>query len=335
MRKDIPGEMTAAVVARYGGPASLRVTTVPVPTIGRRDLLIRVHATAVSAGDVRIRSAHFPRGFGLLGRLAFGVTGPRAGILGGTYSGTVVAVGAQVADVAVGDEVCGMTGARLGTWAEYVAVRGTASLAHKPDGVTHQQAAGLLFGGTAALCYVRDKLEVAAGESVAINGATGAVGRYAVQLARHLGAEVSVVARSADEPWLRRLGAHHVIDRAASSLAACGRRFDVVLDTSGTIRPRDARTLLAPGGRLGLVAGDLSDMLRARGGVKVGVAAERAADIAHLLDLVASRNLEVVVDRTCTLADIVAAHELADVGTRVGTIVLDTTAHRTREAAGR
>lgn len=314
--------MRAAVVHEYGAPGVVRVVDTDTPTPGAKDVLVRVHATAVTAADSRIRGARFPRGFAPFARLVFGVRRPRRPVLGNTFSGVVEAVGAKVDGVAVGDEVAGTTGLRMGTHAEYAVVP-AARVVAKPAGVSHDDAAGVLFGGTTALFFLRDKATVGPGTRVLVNGASGAIGTCAVQLATHRGATVTGVTSGANADLVRSLGADRVIDYTTTHLASLPERYDVVLDTVGTLSPASGRRLLADGGVLLLAVADLGEMLRARGNVKAGTAPERAEDARELLDLVAAGAVRVVLDRVLPLEEVVAAHERVDSGRKVGNIVLN------------
>lgn len=314
--------MRAAVVHEYGAPGVVRVVDTDTPTPGAKDVLVRVHATAVTAADSRIRGARFPRGFAPFARLVFGVRRPRRPVLGNTFSGVVEAVGAKVEGVAVGDEVAGATGLRMGTHAEYAVVPAS-RVAAKPAGVSHDDAAGVLFGGTTALFFLRDKATVGPGTRVLVNGASGAIGTSAVQLAKHLGATVTGVTSGANADLVRSLGADHVVDYTTTDLASLTERYDVVLDTVGTLSPTSGRRLLADGGVLLLAVADLGETLRARGDVRSGTAPERAEDAREVLDLVASGALRVVLDRVVPLEEVVAAHERVDSGRKVGNIVLN------------
>ncbi|PRX99593.1 NAD(P)-dependent alcohol dehydrogenase [Allonocardiopsis opalescens] len=317
--------MRAAVVDRYGPPGVVRVVEVPEPVHRADEILVRVRAAAVTAGDARIRGARFPKGLGPFARLGLGVLRPRQRILGSAFSGVVESVGAQsgisASGVAPGDEVCGMSGSRLGAHAEYVAVP-AGRVVRKPAGVSHEDAAGVLFGGTTALYFLRDKAGLAAGMSVLVNGASGAVGTNAVQLAKHVGATVTAVTSTGNVPLVARLGADHVIDYTTASIGAVADRFDVVIDTVGAISPASGRRLLTPDGVLLLVAANLWEMLRSRGSVKTGSAPERAADIEHLLALMADGRLATVTDRVLALAEIVAAYERVDSGRKVGNVII-------------
>uniref|UniRef100_UPI003F750C20 quinone oxidoreductase family protein n=1 Tax=Microbacterium azadirachtae TaxID=582680 RepID=UPI003F750C20 len=191
--------MRAGVVERYGPPSVVRIATVADPVAGRGEVVVRVMAATVNSGDARIRGARFPRGFALPGRLALGLRGPRASVLGVVFAGVVEAVGEEAeggrrrrggtspaSGLAVGDRVCGMTGARMGAHAELVAVSAS-RLVRIGDGISFDDAAGVLFGGTTALSFLRDRAAVRPSERVLVVGAAGAVGTNAVQLAKHLG----------------------------------------------------------------------------------------------------------------------------------------------------
>lgn len=313
--------MRAAVVDRYGAPEVVRVAEVPRPVPRADEVLVRVRAVAVTSGDARIRAARFPAGFGMFGRLAFGVVRPRKPVLGGSFSGVVEGVGARVTGFAPGDEVCGMTGVRLGAHAEYVAVAG-AKLVRKPAEVSHEDAAGLLFGGSTALHFLRTKGSVGEGKTVLVNGASGAIGTNAVQLAKHFGAVVTGVTSAANAQLVKDLGADRVIDYTTGELDRTRDRFDIVLDTVGALTIKAGRRLLNDGGILLLAVAGLADTIRARGDVAAGAVPERTEDFEFLLDLAARSGLTVVIDESHDLADIAAAHRRVDSGRKVGNIIV-------------
>ncbi|MBN9156197.1 NAD(P)-dependent alcohol dehydrogenase [Microbacterium sp.] len=316
--------MRAGVVERYGPPSVVRIETVADSVAGRGEVLVRVMASTVNSGDARIRGARFPRGFALPGRLALGLRGPRASVLGVVFAGVVEATGAGADGVAVGDRVCGMTGARMGAHAELVAVSAS-RLVRIADEVSFDDAAGVLFGGTTALYFLRDRAAVRSGERVLVVGASGAVGTNAVQLAKHLGATVTAVTSAGNAELARELGADRVIDYRVDPIAALGdrgERFDVVFDTVGVLSPATGRPLLAEGGRLLLAAATLGEIVTARGPVKTGTAPQRTEDFTTLLELVGSGALRVVRDGALALDRLAEAHARVDAGRKVGNLVL-------------
>ena len=312
--------MRAAIVDRYGPPEVVRIGEVPDPTPGAKEVLVRVRAAAVTSGDARIRAARFPPGFALPGRLGLGLRRPRRAVLGGVVSGVVETVGRDVDGLAPGDEVAGMTGVRLGTHAELVTVPAK-RLATKPGAVSHEDAAGVLFGGLTARHFLR-KTGVGEGTTVLVNGASGAVGTNAVQLATDLGATVTGVASGANAALVAELGAARVLDHTRGELDATDERFDVVLDAVGNLTVASGRRLLRPGGVLVLAVAGLADTVLPRRGVVTGVSSERAEDVAHLLDLVAAGRLTVVRPEPLALDDVVEAHRRVDTGRKVGNIVV-------------
>jgi NADPH:quinone reductase-like Zn-dependent oxidoreductase len=311
--------MRAAVQDRYGPPDVVRVEEVPDAQPASGQVLVRVRAAAVTSGDARVRAARFPRGFATLGRLAIGVRRPRRSVLGVAVSGVVERVGEQVTGLAVGDEVCGMTGSRFGAHAELVAVK-AGRLVHKPAGVSHADAAAVLFGGTTAVHFLRDRLRP--GSEVLVNGASGAVGSAAVQLAHRAGARVTGVCSARNADLVASLGADTVIDHAQTSVLDAAERYDVVLDVVGNLATPHGRSLLRPGGVLLMVLADLGQTLRARGDVVAGVAAERPEDVAMLLELVASGELRALVGHTFGLADIAEAYRVVESGRKSGNVVV-------------
>jgi NADPH:quinone reductase-like Zn-dependent oxidoreductase len=313
--------MRAAVVERYGPPEVIEVVEVPAPVAGKGQVLVRVHVAAVTSADARIRSATFPRGFGLPGRLAFGVRRPRRPVLGSAYAGVVEAVGPGVATFAAGDRVAGMAGLRLGAHAELLPVAAD-KVAALPAGVSDSDAAGALFGGTTALYFLRDRGAIAPGMSVLVNGAAGAIGTNAVQLARHFGAEVTAVCSAANASLATDLGATRVIDYTTADLGSIPDRFDLVLDAVGNLTIASGRRLLADGGKLLLAVADLADTVRARGDVAAGSSKERVSDIDLLLALLAEGTLRTVVDGSFPLEAIVDAHRRVDTGHKVGNVLV-------------
>lgn len=311
--------MRAAVVTRYGPPEVVQVRDVADPVAGKGQVLVRVRATALNSGDARIRGRRFPPGFAVPARLALGLRGPRRAVLGVVCSSVVEAVGPGVTGVGVGDEVCGMTGARMGAHAELAAVRADRMIA-KPADVTHEQAAAILFGGSTARHFLRDL--VGPGTRVLVNGASGAAGSAAVQLAHLAGAHVTGTCSARNADLVRSLGADDVIDHARTSVLDLPETYDVVLDTVGNLDRRSGPRLLAPEGVVVLAVASLADTVLARGSVRAGVSSEAPENFAWWLERMAAGEARAVVDRTLPLSEIVEAHRIVDSGRKVGNLVV-------------
>lgn len=317
--------MLAVVVERYGPPEVARLREVRDPAPNKGQLLVRVLVAAVSSGDARIRAARFPPGFSLPARLAFGITKPRRPVLGGAFCGEVLGGPAAVGELAPGALVGGMTGMRLGAHAELLAVDADRAVP-VPSGVSPLEAAGVLFGGTTARYFLSKAGVVGPGTTVLVNGASGAIGTNAVQIAATAGATVIGVCSTANAALVRGLGADQIVDYRSSPLSALGERFDVVLDTVGNLDIAAGRRLAVDGGSVLLAAAGLGDTVRARGSVVAGAAPERTEDMRWLFDRVAAGDISVVVDCVGALEDMSDLYRRVDSGRKVGNVVVEPTA---------
>ncbi len=318
--------MRAALYPRFGPPSVIQLTDVPDPKVGLRDILVRVHATTVSTGDMRLRSGNVPRGFGLPLRIAMRVFRPRHYILGTDFAGVVEAIGPAVTRYRVGDRVFG---ARFGAHAEYVVVREDKTVAPMPANLTFEQAAPLAFGGITALSYLKDQTPVQPGDRVLVNGASGSVGSAAVQLARHFKAHVTGVCSAGNTQLVRSLGAERVIDYTKEDFAQARQAYDVILDTVGNCSFERCAAALAAGGRLGLVVSTLGTSLGARvrpsrGGRRIaaGVATTSNAGLHFLKQLAESGEYKPVIDRTYPFDRIIDAHAHVETGHKKGNVVV-------------
>lgn len=321
--------MKAAVCTAYGGPEVVRVREVPDPIAKPNEVLVRILATTVASGDARIRGSRFPAGFWLPARLVFGLRRPRKPVLGTELAGVVDAVGASVTRYRTGDKVFAFSGAGFGCHAEFKAMPEDGAIALIPAGFTFEEAASIAFGGTTALYFLREVGRVQRGERVLINGASGAVGTAAVQLARYFGAHVTGVCSAANVDLVRSLGADAVIDYKAADFAKSGARWDIILDTVGNASFTRCRRALNKNGRLLLIAAGLGDLLKApfqsmMSGLKVagGSAPDRAQDIAELKTLCEAGAYKPVIDSCYPLEQITEAHARADSERKVGSVVV-------------
>lgn len=313
--------MTAVVVRRYGPPEVAQMEPVPAPRARRGHVILDVSVAGVNSGDARIRGARFPRGFAVPARLALGLRGPRRRVLGVALAGRIREIGPEAAGVVVGRRMCGMTGAGFGAHAEQVAVAAR-RLAPIPDTVSDEAAAAVLFGGTTALWFLRERARVRPGERVLVIGGSGAVGSHAVQIARALGAHVTATTSGANTDVVRRLGADQVLDYTEVAPTSLPGRYDVVFDTVGVLHPPTAAALLRDGGRLLLAAATLGETIRARGPIIAGTASESPALITQLLAWVADGTLTPLIDDVLPLARIADAYARVDSGRKVGTLLV-------------
>lgn len=320
--------MKAYAATRYGGPEVLELVEIDTPVPADDEVLIRIHATTVTAGDWRVRSMEIPRGFRFLSRLIFGLRKPRQPVLGSELAGTVEAVGSEVSRFAVGDAVFAYSNAKLGSHAEYACLSEGAAIAHKPARLTFEEAAALSFGGTTALHFLR-RGGITWGERVLVNGASGAVGTAAVQLAKHFGAEVTGVCSTANVELVRSLGADAVIDYTREDVTSGGENYDLIVDAAGTLPFARADRILAEKGRLLQVVGTLPEMLRApwvaltsSKRIVPGTATGKAEDLHFLADLVESGRFHPVIDRMYPFQQMVDAHRYVDTGRKRGNVVV-------------
>ena len=304
----VEAKMQAIVATKSGSPEVLQLQEVAKPAPRANEVLIRVHAATVTAGDVLLR--RLPAWMWLPMRLFS--PHRRKRIPGHELAGVVEAVGDGVTRYAVGDQVFGTTtGLSAGANAEYVCLPEawpTGVLARKPANLSYAEAAGLPVGGMTALQLLR-KGQVQAGHAkrVLIYGASGSVGTFAVQLARHFGAEVTGVCSGANAALVRSLGAQQVIDYTHEDFAERGETYDLIFDAVGKGSAARAKRALGPGGRYISVA----TMTR-----------ENTDDLNFLSELAAAGALKTVIDRRYPLAQVADAHRLVETGRKRGSVVL-------------
>ncbi len=316
--------MKAAVARAYGPPEVVSIAEWPDPVPGKDDLLVRVTAAAVTRGDARVRALDVPAGFGPLVRLSFGLTRPRKAVLGMEFAGRVERAAGAFSE---GDRVFGSTGMALGAHAEKLVIPADGRVLPIPEGLTDTEAAAFFFGGLTAVDYLLEKGQLAARERVLVNGATGAVGIAAIQIARHHGARVTAVCSAANAAFAHDLGAEETIDYRAGPLAG---QWDVILDLAGTLPWSRAEAHLVAGGRLLAVTAGLADlvgaMLRPRRSedrrVVGGVTADTRPAMERLVGLYAAGAYRPFVGTDLPFTEIVEAHRLAGSGHKRGSVVV-------------
>lgn len=321
--------MKAAVYTKYGAPDVVMIKDIAKPTPKPDEILVEVMASAINSGDWRARSLELPPGFGLLGRLIFGVFGPRQKVLGSELSGVVCAVGAKVKNFKLGDRVFAMTGAKFGGHAEYCVLKANGPVVEMPAGMDFETAAAISFGGSTALDFLVNKGGLEKGQHVLINGASGAVGSAMVQLAKAFGAKVTGVSSGANADLVRSLGADEMIDYQQEDFTKDGVFYDMIVDTVGTSNWAHAKGSLAENGKLLVVSGSFADLIRSgvspKSGSKQligGVASESRDLLESLKNLIEAGKFSPLIDRVFALDNIVEAHAYVDTGRKKGSVVI-------------
>ena len=317
--------MKAAVCTTYGPPEVVQIQDVPTPAPGDGEVLIRAAATCVNSGDARLRAMNVPRGMRAPAKLKMGLRKLRQPILGFEMAGRIDAVGPGVSGWQPGERVVGSRGLKFGCHAEFAVVSAQGTLVKLPESLGERAAVALCFGGSTALFFFQ-RGKLAAGESVLINGASGAVGAMAVQLAKHAGAEVMAVCSAANADLVRSLGADHVVDYNAEDFARNGRRYDIVMDTHGNAPYKRIKESLKPGGRFLMVVGDLVQTLAAsrQKATIAGTPGDDAIAESYrtLMGLAEQGAIKPVIDAALPFTQIVDAHRRVDSGRKVGSLVL-------------
>jgi NADPH:quinone reductase-like Zn-dependent oxidoreductase len=321
--------MKAMIWTKYGSPDGLQIGEVEKPTPEDNEVLIRVHAATVTAGDCEMRSLKFPLFLSLPMRMYVGLTRPtRIKIIGQELAGEIESVGQAVKRFKKGDQVFAATGLGFGAYAEYKCLSEDAVLVIKPANMTYEEAAAVPVGGLEALHFLR-KANILSGQKVLINGAGGSIGTFAVQLAKHFGAEVTGVDSTGKLDMLRSLGTDHVIDYTQDDFTQSGETYDVILDVMGKSSFSRCIRSLKPNGRYLLLNAGLSQMVRGRWTsmtsskkVIMGAASQKREDLFFLKELLEAEKIKAVIDRCYLLEQIAEAHRYVETGQKRGNVVI-------------
>ena len=322
--------MQAAVYRRFGSPDVVTVAGVPRPVPRGDEVLIRVHAATVGVVDGLAR-----RGAPAYARVQFGLRRPRFPVLGSDFAGQIEAAGPAVTRFAAGDQVFGTVAPHFGAHAQYVCLSEQAALAAMPAGLSYTDAAAL--ADTTALCFLRDKANLRRGQTVLINGASGAVGSTAVQLATHFGATVTGVCSGPNTDLVRKLGAGAVLDYTEADFARAGEVYDVIFDVAGKSSFTRCRAALSPAGTYLTTAPSPAILLQmpwtARFGSRKAVvaftglraASEKREDLGYIRELTEAGALTAVIDAAYPLQRIADAYRRVDAGHKRGNVVVTMT----------
>lgn len=320
--------MKAIVYTQYGPPEVLRLAQVEIPVPRDNEVLIRVHATTVSAPDFRCRSFTVPLSFWIPARLALGILKPRRRILGAELSGEIEETGRDVTRFKRGEQIFAATLSRFGAYAEYTCLPETGVIAIKPTNMTYEEAAAVPIGARAALHFLR-KANIKSGQKVLVYGASGSVGTFAVQLAKYYGAEVTGVCGGSNLELVKSLGADTAIDYTKENFAAKGETFDVIFVAVDKGSFPDCMKALRRKG-IYLNATTPVRTLRMRwtaltSGKTIVTGehpSEKADDLVFLKGLIEEGELRSAIDRRYPLEQIVEAHRYVDQGHKKGNVVI-------------
>jgi len=320
--------MKAAVYEKYGSPDVVHIADIERPEITPDQILVQVYTSSVTSPDWRFRASAFPGGLmWLVGRLMFGVFAPRNRVLGNEFAGRVVSVGSNVTKFRMGDPVFGFN--MGGGHAEYLAIDANKAVVKKPEGLSYEQATGLPFGGGTALVFLRDFAKLQPGQKVLIGGASGGVGTFAVQLAKHFGADVTAITSTKNVDLVKSLGADHVIDYKREDFTDLGEQFDLVFDTAATMTVKQAKSVLKPGGNFMPLEGNGALALQSlitnpfsNKKILFRVSGDSAEDLKTLGDLAASDKIKVVIDTVYPLDKIVEAHRKVETRHKTGSVII-------------
>jgi NADPH:quinone reductase-like Zn-dependent oxidoreductase len=321
--------MKAITYQAYGTPEVLKLEEVQMPTPGKKEVRIRIHATAVSSTDTIAR-----KGNPYIARLGFGLFRPKQHILGTEFAGEIEEVGSSVTRFKKGDQIYAATGVELGAYAEYICLPEEGAIALKPANASYEEAAAIAESCLTALPFLRDEAKLRAGQKILIIGASGAIGTAAIQLAKYFGAEVTGVCSTRNLAMVKSLGADHVIDYKKEDFSKSDQSWDVIFDTVGKSSFPQAKKALKPNGlylSTFLNFSILWNMLKTSiaGSKKAKIAftglrsgPEKTNDLRFLRGLIENGQLKPFIDRQYPLKRIAEAHRYIETGHKRGNVVL-------------
>ncbi|MFC1998302.1 NAD(P)-dependent alcohol dehydrogenase [Chloroflexota bacterium] len=313
--------MRAIVYEKYGPPEVLQLKEVDKPTMKDNEVLIKVHASTVSSLDWKFRSGEV-----FVARLMSGIRKPRKGILGTEVSGEVESAGKDVTQFKQGDQV--FADVKYGGYAEYVACP-EQRVVVKPANMSYEEATTISFAGVNALVFLRDYGKIKSGQSVLINGASGGVGTYAVQLAKHFGTQVTAVCSTPNLEMVKSLGADEVIDYIAQDFTETGATYDLIFDAVAKSSFSKCKGSLNKGGiylstviTWGLLFKMLWTKMIGNKKAKFGIGNTKHGDIDFMKKLIEAGEVRAIIDRTYRLEQLVEAHTYAEQGHVKGKVVI-------------
>ncbi len=326
--------MKAIVWTKYGSPDGLKLQDVEKPTPNENEVLIKIHATTVTAGDCEMRRLELPLMLSFPVRLYAGFLRPkRIPILGQELAGEVEEVGKHVNSFKKGDQVFGTTGFRFGAYAEYICLpaepRDTqGTLAAKPTDMSYEEAAAVPTAGFEALHFLR-KANIQPGKRVLVIGGGGSIGTFSIQLARHFGAEVTGVDSAEKLDMMRSIGANHVIDYTKGDYTNHSESYDLIIDVVGKSSVSRRLKLLRHEGYYFLAYAGLSHILlgmwtsmTSKKKLKIESSSQKKEDLLFLKELIEAGKIKTIIDRRYSLEQVPEAHRYVETGRKKGNVVI-------------
>jgi NADPH:quinone reductase-like Zn-dependent oxidoreductase len=303
--------MRAVVYEKYGPPEVLHLKDIEKPTPKDNEVLIKIIATTLHRGDVRMRSLSVPGSFieKFMARIILGITGPRSKVLGMELSGEIESIGNKVIRFNEGDKVFAGTfpDFHFGAHAEYVCLPENGIIAHKPNNMTFEEAAPVPASGTAALIYLRDTGKIKSGEKVLINGASGSLGTYGVQLAKFFDADVTGVCSTSNLEMVKSLGADNVIDYTKEDFTAGEEKYDLIFDAVSKSSKSKCMKVLAPNGKY----------------IRTTGPKPKRDDLIFLKEIIEEGKLRSIIDRRYALEEIIEAYRYVEKGHKRGNVIIN------------
>lgn len=301
--------MRAVICTKYGSPEVLQIREVSKPVTSSNQLLVKIIATAVNSGDVRVRSLDVKGLMKIVMRLVLGISKPRNPVPGTVFSGIVESIGKDVTRFKAGDKVFGITGFKFGTYAEYIAIGQNSNVLEMPVNATFEEAAAIIFGGQTAIHFL-NKAGIAEKTTpkILVIGATGSVGTAAIQLAKYYRAEITAVCSSGGIALVKSLGADISIPYDKENYTRLSGKFDIIFDAVGKSTRKECKHLLNKKGVYKTVSS--------------GYAAETLAQLQLLKQLFENGKIKAVIDRIYSMEEIVQAHTYVDTGRKKGNVII-------------
>lgn len=302
--------MKAVICTSYGAPEVLTLQEVAKPHPKDNEVLVKIKASAVNSGDVRVRGLVVTGFLRIVMRIVLGFTKPRKPILGNALSGVVETVGNKVTKFKPGDEIFAATGFKFGAYAQYIALPQNGTITHKPQTASFNQAAAIIFGGMTAIYFLKKAgIDAKPNQQVLIYGATGSVGTAAIEIAKHYQAHITAVCGEQGVELATKLGSHEVVVYTKQDFTKLNRRFDLIFDAVGAITHKDCAPILKHGSKFVTVGG-------------LDVAKETTQQLEMLQQLYDNGEIHANIDRTYPMEEVVAAHQYVDTGRKKGNVVL-------------